>query len=100
VYTDSQRPVKSAFVDFELFFSSFIALSFFGGTVGSLYPSTIDCQISNPCACIYVFILLLQNAYFFPSNYGIPFLYMLFLSMIYLSVVKLIFEGTCSETNC
>jgi hypothetical protein len=87
-------------VALELFFLSFIALSFVYGTVGSLYPSTIDYQISNPCACIYVFILLLQNAYFCPSNCGIPFLYMLFLSMIYLSVVKLISEGTCSDTNC
>jgi hypothetical protein len=75
-------------------------LSFVGGTVGVVYPSTIDCQISNPCACIYVFILMLQNAYFCPLNYGIPFLYKLFLSMIYLSVVKLISEGTCSDTNC
>jgi hypothetical protein len=75
-------------------------LSFVGGTVGVVYPSTIDCQISNPCACIYMFILMLQKAHFCPSNYGIPFLYKLFLSMIYLSVVKLIFEGTCSNTNC
>jgi hypothetical protein len=86
-------------VALELFFLSFIALSFVGGTVVSLYPSTIDCQISNPCAYIYVFILLLQNAYFCPSNCGIPFLYML-LSMIYLSMDKLISEGTCSETKC
>jgi hypothetical protein len=43
---------------------------------------------------------MLQNAYFGSSNYGIPFLYMLFLSMIYLSVVKLISEGTFYETNC
>jgi hypothetical protein len=75
-------------------------LSFFGGTVGVVYPSTIDYQISNPCSYIYVFILMLQKAYFFPSNYGIPFLYKLSLSMIYLSVVKLIYEGTYSDTNC
>jgi hypothetical protein len=43
---------------------------------------------------------MLQKAYFCPSNYGIPFLYELVLSMIYLSVVKLISEGTCSDTNC
>jgi hypothetical protein len=65
-----------------------------------MYPFTIDCQISNPCACIYVFILMLQNAYFCPSNCGIPFLNMLFLSMIYISLVKLISEGTCFDTNC
>jgi hypothetical protein len=70
------------------------------GTVGVVYPSTIDCQISNLYACIYVFILMLQNAYFCPSNCGIPFLYMLLLSMIYLLVVKLISEGTYSDTNC
>jgi hypothetical protein len=75
-------------------------LSFVDGIVGVVYPSIIDCQISNPCAFIYVFILILQNAYFCPSNYGIPFLYILFLSMIYLSMVKLIFEGTCSDTKC
>jgi hypothetical protein len=34
-----------------------------------------------------------------PSNCGIPFLYKLVLSMIYLSVVKLISEGTCSDTK-
>jgi hypothetical protein len=79
---------------------SFTAFSFVGGTVGTMYPSKIDCQISNPYACIYVFILMLQNAIFYPSNYGIPFLYKLFLSMIYLSLVKLISEGTCSDTNC
>jgi hypothetical protein len=43
---------------------------------------------------------MLQKAYFCPSNYGIPFFYELELSMIYLSVVKLISEGTCSDTNC
>jgi hypothetical protein len=43
---------------------------------------------------------MLQKEYFYPSNCGIPFLYKLFLSMIYLSVVKLISEGTCSDTNC
>jgi hypothetical protein len=43
---------------------------------------------------------MLQKAYFYPSNCGIPFLYDLVLSMIYLSVVKLISEGTCSDTNC
>jgi hypothetical protein len=75
-------------------------LSFVGGTVGVVYPSTIDCQISNPYACIYVFILMLQNAYLCPLNSGIPFLYKLFLSMIYLSVVKLISEGTFYDTNC
>jgi hypothetical protein len=75
-------------------------LSFVGGPAGAMYPSTIDCQISNPYACIYVFILMLQNAYICPSNYDIPFLYMLFLSMIYLSVVKLISEGTFFDTNC
>jgi hypothetical protein len=69
------------------------------GVVGVVYLSTIDCQISNPCAYIYVFILMLQNAYFCPSNCGIPFLYML-LSMIYLLVLKLIYERTCSDTNC
>jgi hypothetical protein len=31
---------------------------------------------------------------------GIPFLYELVLSIIYLSVVKLISEGTCFDTNC
>jgi hypothetical protein len=75
-------------------------LSFVGGIAGVVYPSTIDCQISNPCACIYVFILMLQKIYFCPSNCGIPFLYKLFLSMIYLSVVKLISEGTDSDANC
>jgi hypothetical protein len=43
---------------------------------------------------------MLQKAYFYPSNYGIPFLYELVLSMIYLSVVKLISEGTYSNTDC
>jgi hypothetical protein len=43
---------------------------------------------------------MLQKAYFCPSNYGIPFLYELLLSMIYLSVVKLISKGTFSDTNC
>jgi hypothetical protein len=43
---------------------------------------------------------MLQKGYFYPSNCGIPFLYELVLSMIYLSVVKLILEGTCSDTNC
>jgi hypothetical protein len=33
---------------------------------------------------------MLQKSYFVPSNCGIPFLYELVLSMIYLSVVKLI----------
>jgi hypothetical protein len=75
-------------------------LSFVGGTAGAMYPSTIYFQISNPYACIYVFILILQNAYFCPLNYGIPFLYKFFLSMIYLSVVKLISERTCSDSNC
>jgi hypothetical protein len=42
---------------------------------------------------------MLQKAYFYPSNYGIPFLYELVLSMIYLSEVKLISEGTCSDSN-
>jgi hypothetical protein len=43
---------------------------------------------------------MLQKTYFYPSNCGIPFLYELVLSMIYLSVVKMISEGTCSDTNC
>jgi hypothetical protein len=43
---------------------------------------------------------MLQKAYFYPSNCGISFLYELILSMIYLSVVKLISEGTFSDTNC
>jgi hypothetical protein len=43
---------------------------------------------------------MLQKAYFCPSNCGIPFLYKLVLSMIYLSLVKLISEGTCSDSNC
>jgi hypothetical protein len=43
---------------------------------------------------------MLQKVYFYLSNYGIPFLYELVLSMIYLSVVKLISEGACSDTNC
>jgi hypothetical protein len=43
---------------------------------------------------------MLQKAYFYPSNNGIPFLYELVLSMIYLLVVKLISEGTSSDTNC
>jgi hypothetical protein len=43
---------------------------------------------------------MLQKTYFYPSNGGIPFLYELILSMIYLSVVKLISEGTYSDTNC
>jgi hypothetical protein len=43
---------------------------------------------------------MLQKEYFCPSNYGIPFLYELVLSMIYFSVVKLISEGTCYDTNC
>jgi hypothetical protein len=43
---------------------------------------------------------MLQKAYFYPSNYGIRFLYELVLSMNYLSVVKLISEGTDSNTNC
>jgi hypothetical protein len=43
---------------------------------------------------------MIQKAYFYPSNCGIPFLYELVFSMIYLSVVKLISEGTCSDTNC
>jgi hypothetical protein len=43
---------------------------------------------------------MLQKSYLCPSNYGIPFLYELLLSMIYLSVVKLISEGTCSDTKC
>jgi hypothetical protein len=43
---------------------------------------------------------MLQKAYFYLSNYGIPFLYELVLSIIYLSVVKLISEGACSDTNC
>jgi hypothetical protein len=42
---------------------------------------------------------MLQKAYFCPSNYGIPFLYELVLSMVYLLVVKLISEGTSSDTN-
>jgi hypothetical protein len=41
-----------------------------------------------------------QNAYFCPLNHGVPFLYKLFLSMFNLSVVKLISEGTFSDTNC
>jgi hypothetical protein len=76
------------------------ALSFVGGTVGVVYPYTIDFQTWNPCDYIYVFMLMLQKEYFFPSNCGIPFLYKLVLSMIYLSVVKLISEGTWSDTNC
>jgi hypothetical protein len=43
---------------------------------------------------------MLQKAYFYTSKCGIPFLYELVLSMIYLSVVKLISEGTFSDTNC
>jgi hypothetical protein len=43
---------------------------------------------------------MLQKTYFYPSNYGIPFLYELVLSMIYLSVVKMISKGTCFDTNC
>jgi hypothetical protein len=43
---------------------------------------------------------MLQKEYFCPSNCGIPLLYKLVLSMIYLLVVKLIFEGTFSDTNC
>jgi hypothetical protein len=43
---------------------------------------------------------MLQKAYFCPSNCGIPFLYMFLLSMIYLSMAKLISEGTYSDTNC
>jgi hypothetical protein len=43
---------------------------------------------------------MLQKAYFYPSNCGIPFLYMFFLSMIYLSMVKLISKGTYFDTNC
>jgi hypothetical protein len=43
---------------------------------------------------------MIQKAYLCPSNYGIPFLNELVLSMIYLSVVKLISEGTCSDSNC
>jgi hypothetical protein len=43
---------------------------------------------------------MLQKEYFCPSNCGIPFLYEMVLSMIYLLVVKLISEGTCSDTNC
>jgi hypothetical protein len=43
---------------------------------------------------------MLQKTYLCPSNYGIPFLYEWVLSMIYLSVVKLISEGTFSDTNC
>jgi hypothetical protein len=43
---------------------------------------------------------MLQKTYLCPSNYGIPFLYKLVLSMIYLSMVKLISEGTLSDTNC
>jgi hypothetical protein len=75
-------------------------LSFVGGTAGTVYPSTIDFQISNPYACIYVFILLLKKEYFCPSICGIQFLYELLFSMIYLSVVKMIYEGTFSDTNC
>jgi hypothetical protein len=75
-------------------------LSFVGGTAGVVYPSTIDCQISNPYVYIYFFILMLQKAYLCPSNCGIPFLYKLFLSMIYLSMVKLISKGALSDTNC
>jgi hypothetical protein len=43
---------------------------------------------------------MLQKTYLHPSNCGIPFLYELAFSMIYLSVVKLIYEGTFSDTNC
>jgi hypothetical protein len=43
---------------------------------------------------------MLQKAYFFPSNCGIQFLYESVLSMIYLSMVKMIYEGTFSDTNC
>jgi hypothetical protein len=75
-------------------------MSFVCGIVGAVSLSKIDCQISNTCAYIYVFILILQKEYLCPSNYDIPFLYKLFLSMIYLSVVKRISEGTCSDTNC
>jgi hypothetical protein len=81
-------------MDLELFSVIFTTLSFVGGNVGVVYPSTIDCQTCNPYACIYAFILMLQKSYFCPSNCGIPFLYELVLSMIYLSVVKLIYEGT------
>jgi hypothetical protein len=42
VYIDSQRPFRSASVALELFCPVFIALSFVGGTVGYLYPSTTD----------------------------------------------------------
>jgi hypothetical protein len=63
---------------FGIILTSFIVFSFVGGTVGVVYPSAIDYQISNPYACIYVFILMLQNAYLCPLNCGIPFLYKFF----------------------
>jgi hypothetical protein len=44
VNTVSLRPFKSAFLALELFSLSFTAFSFVGGTVGVMYPSTIDCQ--------------------------------------------------------
>jgi hypothetical protein len=40
----SLRPFESAFVALELFSPSFTAFSFVGGTVGVVYPSTIDFQ--------------------------------------------------------
>jgi hypothetical protein len=43
---------------------------------------------------------MLQKENIYPSKCGIPFLYEFSLSMIYLSVVKLISEGICSDTNC
>jgi hypothetical protein len=100
VKTISLRSFISAFVDLELFLPSFTTLSFVDEIVGTVYPSASYCQISNPCACIYAFILMLQKAYFCSSNCGIPFLYKLFISMIFLSVIKLISEGTHSDTNC
>jgi hypothetical protein len=84
VYTELQKPLKIAFIAFELFRLSFFPFSFIGKTVGSLNTSTTDRKTSNTYACTYVFILFLQNAYFCPSNCGIAFLYILFLSMIYL----------------
>jgi hypothetical protein len=44
VNTVSLKPLKSEFVALELFSPSFTALSFVGGTVSVVYPSTIDCQ--------------------------------------------------------
>ena len=98
-YRFSKTIQKCIFV-FGIILTKFHCLSFIGETSGVVYPSTIDCQISNPCAYIYFFILMLQKTYFCPSNHRIPFLYMLFLSMIYLLVLKLISKGTGYDTDC